>query len=214
MIVFFDARSDGYDAHMQQSVASFEAFYAAIARAIPCTEQALHILDIGCGTGLELDPIFRRAPNARITGVDLSANMLAQLRSKYAQRLGQITLIQGSYLETPLGQARYDCAVSVMTLHHLLPTRKGRLYARIRRALKEGGRYIEGDYVVSEDEAARLLAEYREKVGSVGGGQEGTYHVDIPLTIARHRELLLEAEFATVAVTWQEDEAAVYVAET
>jgi hypothetical protein len=53
MGAFFDRRVEGYDAHMQRSVSSFEAFYAAVAQPIPRTQGALHILDIGCGTGLE-----------------------------------------------------------------------------------------------------------------------------------------------------------------
>jgi tRNA (cmo5U34)-methyltransferase len=210
---FFDQRSNGYDEHMQQTIASFRAFYEAIAQPIPCTEEVVHILDIGCGTGLEFGPILQRAPKARITGVDLSERMLEQLRSKWVRRLGQITLIHGSYLEVPFDEAEYDYIVSVMTLHHLLPARKRQLYGRIRQALKAQGKYIEGDYIVSKDKQEQMLAEYREKVGFMGGPREGTYHVDIPLTMEMQRELLLKAGFAKVEVIWQEGEAAVYVAE-
>jgi tRNA (cmo5U34)-methyltransferase len=209
---FFDARSEGYDAHMQGAMDAFEDFYAAIAGTIPRTEAALRILDVGCGTGLELDPILQRAPNAQITGVDLSDRMLARLRAKYADRWGQMTLIQGSYLALPLGAARYDWAVSAMTLHHLLPESKGRLYARIRRALKPGGRYVEGDYVVSPEKAARLLTAYREKMVAMKDPEEGAYHVDIPLSLDTQRALLLAAGFAEVEVVWEEGEAAVYMA--
>lgn len=210
---FFDERSHGYDEHMQQTIASYRAFYEAIAQPIPCTEEVLHILDIGCGTGLEFGPILQRAPNARITGVDLSERMLEQLRSKYVRCLGQITLIHGSYLEVPFNEAEYDYIVSVMTLHHLLPTRKRQLYGRIRQALKAKGQYIEGDYVVSKDKQEQMLAEYREKVGFMGGPREGNYHVDIPLTMEMQRDLLLKAGFAKVEVLWHEGEAAVYAAE-
>jgi tRNA (cmo5U34)-methyltransferase len=210
---FFDKRSSGYDEHMRQSIASFEAFYEAIAQCIPCTDEVLHILDVGCGTGLELGPIFLRAPNARITGVDLSEGMLKHLRDKVASRLEQLALIQGSYLEMSFGQAEYDYGVSVMTLHHLLPERKGRLYEKTRQALKDEGKYIEGDYIVSKEKHEPILAEYREKLRSVTKPGDGHYHVDIPLTMEMQRELLLKAGFARVEVIWEEGEAAVYVAE-
>jgi tRNA (cmo5U34)-methyltransferase len=213
MTDFFDARSAGYDAHMQRSVAQFDAFYAAVAQPIPRTAAALRVLDIGCGTGLELAPIWQRAPNARVTGVDLSARMLRQLQDKYADRREQLSLIQGSYLDVPLGQAVYDWAVAVMTLHHLLPETKARLYAKIRRALKPGGGYVEGDYVVSPQQEARLLAAYRERMDAADPAQEGLYHVDIPLSLPHQRALLLGAGFARVEVLWQEGEAAVYVAQ-
>ena len=213
MTDFFDDNSDGYDEYMHQSVPSFEAFYEAIAQPIPFTEGVMQILDIGCGTGLEFGPIFQRAPNARITGVDLSEKMLAKLRSKYVDCLRQIRLIQGSFLEMFSGETKYDYVVSVMTLHHLLPKSKGRLYHRIRQALKAGGKYIEGDYIVSKEKEVRMLAECREKLRLVEGCGDGIYHVDIPLTMEMQRELLLEADFGMVEVIWAEGEAAVYVAE-
>jgi len=211
---FFDRRSGEYDEHMQQSLDSFEAFYEAVAQPIPRTDDELQILDIGCGTGLEFAPIFQRAPNAQIAGIDLSASMLEHSRGKYASHLAQLTLIQGSYLEIPLGKARYDYAVSVMTLHHLKLKRKGQLYGRIRRALRGGGAYIEGDYVVSKGKAAQLLAEYREKMARVEEREEGIHHIDIPLTVEMQQKSLLGAGFATVELIWQEGEAVVYLART
>jgi tRNA (cmo5U34)-methyltransferase len=80
MADFFDARSEGYEEHMAQSVSSFDRFYAAIASPVPETDEELYILDLGCGTGVELEAILSRAPNAAITGIDVSAQMLHKLR--------------------------------------------------------------------------------------------------------------------------------------
>lgn len=52
-------------------------------------------------------------------------------------------------------------SVFAMTLYHLLLDRKARLYARIRKAFKPGGRYIEGNYVVSPEKERRLLAGWK-----------------------------------------------------
>jgi tRNA (cmo5U34)-methyltransferase len=123
-----------------------------------------------------------------------------------------LTLIQDSYLKVPLGQDVYDYALSVMSLHHLLPEAKRRLYARIRRALRPGGRYIEGDYVVSQAEAVRLLAKARATLAAVEGNAYGDYHVDVPFTLADQRTLLLEAGFVDFEMIWQQGEAAVYLA--
>ena len=73
---FFDKMSGEYDAHMEANVEAFEEFYSKVAAAIQETQEALSILDIGCGTGLELTAIFKKAPNALITGIDLSMEML------------------------------------------------------------------------------------------------------------------------------------------
>ena len=40
------------------------------------------LLDIGCGTGLELEAVYRRFPEAAVTGIDLSGDMLAKARDR------------------------------------------------------------------------------------------------------------------------------------
>ncbi|NIM21676.1 MAG: methyltransferase domain-containing protein, partial [Candidatus Latescibacteria bacterium] len=79
----------------------------------------LNILDLGCGTGLEFEALFQRAPNALITGVDLSQEMLQLLRLRYGARLSQITLVRDSFLAVPFGTHAYDLIIAVMSVHHL-----------------------------------------------------------------------------------------------
>ncbi|WP_367355490.1 trans-aconitate 2-methyltransferase [Atribacter sp.] len=45
-------------------------------------ETVVNLLDLGCGTGLELDEIFKIRPNIKVTGVDLSKAMLGILNKK------------------------------------------------------------------------------------------------------------------------------------
>ena len=213
MAEFFDERAAGYDEHMARSVDDFDAFYNSIAQSIPRTDEALRVLDIGCGTGLELAPIFDRAPQAQVTAIDLSERMLERLQHKYRERLEQLTLLQGSYLDVDFGEGAYDVAIAVMTLHHLLPEQKRRLYQKIHRTLKPGGAYIEGDYMVSPEKEQQLLAEYREKKASAEDLESGMYHVDIPFSIETQRSLLREAGFPQVEVLWQAGEAVILIAE-
>lgn len=90
MDAFFTRRLSGYEAHM---LAHWAADYENLAAAVPADAQ--RILDLGCGTGLELDAIFRRFPQMRVTGVDLSPAMLERLREKHGGRA--LELICGSY---------------------------------------------------------------------------------------------------------------------
>lgn len=218
MAAFFDARSSSYDAHMRASVDHFEALYDAVARAVVPTEAAIRILDLGCGTGLELPAILERAPNAIITGIDLSREMLAGLRARFPAGLETarptLHLVQGSYLDLPLGRGVYDYAVSVMTLHHLLPAPKRTLYRKLRHALKPRGRYVEGEWIVSPEEETVCLERYRAKARALGHDPAGHYHLDIPFSLATQQRLLHEAGFPSVNVLWQKGEAAVYEART
>ena len=127
MAEFYDARHMGYEEHVVETVTDLDSFYRSIAGPIPATNEALQILDIGCGIGLELHAVLSRAPKALITGIDLSAGMLRRLRRTSVERLDQLTLIEGFYLNVPLGDSLSDYAMAVMTLHHLLPARKTEL---------------------------------------------------------------------------------------
>ena len=67
---FFAARVDTYEAHMSV----WDKAYGRVAELTP--GDCGPLLDLGCGTGLELDRIFARWPELAVTGVDLCAAML------------------------------------------------------------------------------------------------------------------------------------------
>lgn len=76
---FFDRRLDGYEAHQLTCIDSAGIFYPFTAGCLPAQPGA-SILDLGCGTGLELSYYFKRNPTARVTGIDLAQGMLAELK--------------------------------------------------------------------------------------------------------------------------------------
>lgn len=68
---FFETRLDGYDEHMLTEIQSADEFYPFTAKMLPQTDNC-RILDLGCGTGLELEEYFLLCPSAIVTGIDLS----------------------------------------------------------------------------------------------------------------------------------------------
>jgi len=218
MAEFFDVRAEGYDEHMKRSVESFETFYAAVADGVGTTDQPMDVLDLGAGTGLQIEGILERSPKARITAIDLSEEMLSRLRAKYASRIdedgerSQIRLVLGSFLDLDLGRTAYDRAVSVMALHHWFPDVKGDLYRRIFSALRPGGLFVHGDYVVDAEESRRMEALYHEAMASSDANEETLHHLDIPLTLDKELELLDQAGFDEVRVQFQTESAVVYIA--
>ena len=69
MDAFFEARLNGYEEHMMNSIESAEAFYYFTAAQLPIGDRA-QVLDLGCGTGLEMDWYFQNNPTAAVTGID------------------------------------------------------------------------------------------------------------------------------------------------
>lgn len=194
MAAFFEARLDGYEEHMLEAIEGAADFYPFTAALLPETPGAA-VLDLGCGTGLELDWFFRRNPTARVTGIDLSQGMLDALKAKHGQRA--LTLVQGSYFDLPLGDSAFDAAVSVESLHHFTQAEKTGLYARLHRALKPEGYFILTDYFAP---TAALEALYRAEYLRKRGDQptDVFYHYDTPLTVAHETQALLAAGFSRV----------------
>lgn len=197
MAAFFDLRAEGYEAHMKQN-REFDNFYAEAVAPIPETLIPIEVLDLGCGTGLELKGLFERAPNARVTCVDLSQGMLEILKENYKDRLGQLTVVQASYVDWQYPEASFDYALSVYTMHHFLEPKKVGIYQKIAGALKPGGAYIEADYMVDGETMDRMLKDYYELLAKDNAVQDGACHVDIPFTPEVQRRLLHSASFAYV----------------
>jgi tRNA (cmo5U34)-methyltransferase len=213
MAAFFDARAAGYDDHMRGYIfsgAAFTQFYQALSSPIEETDAPLNILDLGVGTGLEIEALLQRVPNALLTGVDVSENMLQLLQERYAAHMSQITLVADSYLTMPFGEQAYDHIISAMSVHHLVHAAKCELYTRIHRALKPGGKYIEGDSVIPAEMENQFLAEYHESVTGMPPADDGYYHIDVPFSIESQRSLLLEAGFRDFELIWQRDGTAVW----
>ena len=185
---FFDRRVDSCEDHMRP----WRAYYRWLGELIPA--QAETLLDLGCGTGLELDEIFRLHPDIRVTGIDLAPGMLARLREKHPER--KLTLTVGDYLTVPLAPCAFDVAVAFETLHHFPPETKLGLFRRIFAALRPGGMLLEGDYIAESDEMETYLFQELARRRARQHVPEGTFvHFDTPLTLAHELSLLSQAGF-------------------
>lgn len=214
MSKFFDDRAAGYDEHMHGMFQEFDSFYEKISEPIVEAEEAVKVLDLGCGTGNQLKGIFQKLPNAQITAIDLSEEMLGKLKEKYPSYLKQIEIVQGSYLSLPFSDCSYDYVVSVYSLHHFTKDVKRTLYEKIKKSLKPEGMYIEGDCVVSAEKEAQLLEDYQQVVTKELSNE--LYHIDIPCSLQTQIDLLQDAAFSKVNVIYhnEDEETAIIVAQT
>ena len=198
MAAFFEARLDGYDDHMRKNIAGAEAFYPYTAAQLPGNPGA-KVLDLGCGTGLELEEYFLLNPEGEITGIDLSSGMLAALREKFPEK--KMHLICGSYFTVPFGKYCYDAAVSVESLHHFTREEKLPLYEKLCAALKIGGCFVLTDYfALSKEEEQENFCQLRSLKQEQGIADGMFYHYDTPLTVEHEIEVLRSTGFSSVEV--------------
>ena len=110
---FFEKRASNYDEYREKHVEHYPELYTAFGAALPGTDRALEILDLGAGTGLELKWLFEKMPNARVTCIDISTGMLNERRRKYLKFKAQISLLETSYLKYPFESKTYDYVISI-----------------------------------------------------------------------------------------------------
>jgi ubiquinone/menaquinone biosynthesis C-methylase UbiE len=77
-------------------------------------------VDLGCGAGHLAVELAKRAPELRITGIDLSEEMTAAARSRAANAgLGpRVRFKQGDVCQLPFIDGSLDLVVSSLSLHH------------------------------------------------------------------------------------------------
>lgn len=192
---FFSKRVEGYEDHMLNSVEGCRDGYQKIAQLIP--ENCSDLLDIGCGTGLELTHIFERFPNLHVVGIDYTQAMLDKLLAKYP--LKNIDLIHGDYFKVDFGIEKYDCVISFETLHHFPAEDKAALYKKIWHSLRNDGYYIEFDFLATDiEQEAYFHAEY-EKIKR----EDVVIHFDTPCCAETQLCLFTEAGFVEAEKLWQ-----------
>ena len=104
-------------------------------------EPGLKILEVGCGTGANLE-LFAEA-GCEITGVDLSPSMMDIARKKLGDRAD---LRLGDASDMPFADHSFDLVLSFLTLHEMPPTVRTSVMDEIVRVAGPDGKVLFVDY--------------------------------------------------------------------
>ncbi len=131
------------------------------------------ILEVGVGTGLSL-PYFRA--DARVTGIDVSAEMLAKARRRVERRkLKQVEALLEMDAENMSFEDDSFDAVLALYVASVVPN-PTRFAAEMRRVCRPGGTIVVVNHFTSENPAMRFI----EKRLAPLAGKIG-FHADFPL---------------------------------
>jgi phosphatidylethanolamine/phosphatidyl-N-methylethanolamine N-methyltransferase len=143
-----------------------------IIKALDC-DPGDHILEVGVGTGLSL-PLYPR--DVRVTGIDISAEMLAKARRRVDQeRLSQVDAVLEMDAENlRFAENRFDKVVAMYVVSVVPdPTR---LVAEMRRVCKPGGEIFIVNHFRSRNPVIKALEGLVSPLAKLVG-----FHPDVGL---------------------------------
>jgi len=114
---------DTYLEMIRAEVPSFDALQEAAVAAVPFPPA--NALDLGIGTGETSRRLLEAYPQARITGLDSSPEMVFRARQHGIE-------VRLARMEDPLPDGPWDVVIAVLSVHHLHSDQKRDLFRRVR----------------------------------------------------------------------------------
>lgn len=131
--------------------AMYRRFAADVAEVAP---NGAAILDVGTGPGVLLVELARSRPDLRLTGVDLSADMIAAARRNLEPFGDRAAASVGDVTRLPFPDHSFDLITSSLSLHHW--DDPAAAVPELARVLRPGGRVYIYDFPFAPfDELAR-----------------------------------------------------------
>lgn len=192
----FNKFATEYDTHREYIIPDMRQYYGAAVWAMESASPQPAILDVGAGTGLLSAFLLEKFPDARLTLMDISENMLDMARQRFASRPGTEYKVC-DYSCTGLG-GPYDIVCSALSIHHLETEDKRQLFRRIYAALKPGGMFVNADQADGETPYfhERYLAFWNEFLKS--GPMNDEQHAEI----LKRRDTLDKNEKLSSQLAW------------
>jgi SAM-dependent methyltransferase len=150
----WDKQADGYD----KRIGWFERrVLGEDNRGWACGRARGNVLEVAIGTGLNL-PFYGAA--VRLTGIDLSQQMLAVAKKRAADLGRDVDLREGDAHELPFDAESFDSVVCTYSLCNIPDV--DRAVGEMKRVLKPGGSLILVDHIRSETLPVLLIQKVIE----------------------------------------------------
>jgi tRNA (cmo5U34)-methyltransferase len=195
----FNKFAQDYDSQREYIIPEMRQYYGAAVWAMETKAKKPAILDVGAGTGLLSAFLLGKFPDARLTLMDISENMLDEARKRFAMR-PETKYVVCDYSQSELG-GPYEIVCSALSIHHLSTGDKRQLFQRIFAALKPGGMFVNADQ--AEGETAYFSRRYLDYWNDFlrSGPMTQAQHAEI----LKRRDTLDRNEKLSVQLSWLRD---------
>lgn len=207
----FNQEAEAFDKQVLKNIPKYPEMLTALINAIPDNKETPKILDLGCGTGNITQKIMEKFPNAQVTCLDLSENMIEIAKNKLSS-YENIEYIIGDFTKTEMTE-KYDAIVSSLALHHI-PNDKEKqdMYKAIYEALNINGVFYNADVIQGNstynEQLNNKIAEQdmldngvtQEEIIEHKGKRDAN---DIPTTTYNHIKMLENVGFQEIDVIWK-----------
>jgi tRNA (cmo5U34)-methyltransferase len=140
----FHSTPETYLEQIRADVPRYDELQEETVAAIPFPPE--RVLELGIGTGETTKRLLTAYPDAQITGLDSSPEMVFRAREL-------VDDVQLARMEDPLPDGPWDLVISVLSVHHLTDDQKHLLFRRVREQSKA---LVLGDVVKADIQVASL----------------------------------------------------------
>ena len=207
----FNQEAEAFDKQVLKNIPKYPEMLTALINAIPDKKEKPKILDLGCGPGNITKKVLERYPQAEITCLDLSENMIEIAKEKLSE-YKTIKYIVGDFTKTDITE-KYDAIISSLALHHI-PTdeEKQEMYKAIYEALTDEGVFYNADVILGNSTYNEKLnntvaTQDMKKVGvtqeEINTHKQKRDDNDIPTTVYNHIQMLEKVGFKEIDIIWK-----------
>ena len=138
----FNLAAKKYDSQRNILIPFFEDYYESGIKYLS-SNKFDKILDLGAGTGLLSQYLFKYFPSSQYTLIDVSGKMLDIAKKRFKNLSNIIYLEKDYYNNFPKG--KFDLIASALSIHHLKNEEKDKLYRKIFNSLNKNGFFLNID---------------------------------------------------------------------
>ncbi|HEY0895089.1 MAG TPA: class I SAM-dependent methyltransferase [Sphingobacteriaceae bacterium] len=208
---FYDNLSQEYTALIRKCVPRYGELLFNMFCYLPRDLRPQRILDLGCGTGNLTEQIRLHFPQAEITAVDISGEILKECQARFTGD-PRMAYVQADFRDLPFGPGSFDLVMSSIAIHHIGDADKSTLYRRIHDLLNPGGVFVFADQTrgITDEIYAMHMDRWKEAAFQLGSSQENwdmwmehQQAHDHHTPVAWHLDELRESGFPQVDVLWK-----------